>query len=118
MNKQQYNKYLMIGSVVASIISIVFVLYALRNSGLSLMMQRTIAWLPVILIFVLVDKFLHKPEEFIPMNPYIEYGGFAGMSLLFIFGPMLEQRMPWLGPIVSLLWLIPLGYLYYHKRNK
>jgi hypothetical protein len=71
-----------------------------------------------VLIFIAIDRFLHKPEEFIPMNPYIEYGGFAAMSVLFICGPIIEQRMPWMGPIVSLLWLIPLGYLYYHKRNR
>ena len=119
-NKQSihYNTYLIVVGVLASLFSITFILYSLRMTELSLTIQRAIAWLPVIAIFVIVDKCMHKPADFITMNPYIEYGGFFVLSLLFIVMPLIEQRMPWMEPLLSLVWLIPLGYLYYHKRNR
>jgi hypothetical protein len=120
VNKEQitFNRYLIMGGVVLSVLLTVFILYVLRGSGLSLLVQRTLAWIPVIPIFMLVDRYMHRPENFIPMSPYVEYGMFVAISILFIIGPTLEQRAPWMGPLLSLMWLIPLGYVYYHKRNK
>jgi hypothetical protein len=112
------NRYIVIIALFFCTVAMLFIIHLLHTHEMSSIARRTLVWIPVLPIWFIMNHALHKPENFIPMNPYIEYGLCISMSFLFIVGPTLESNFPWMGPLISLVWLIPLGYLYYHKRNK
>lgn len=112
------NRYIFAIGVFVCSIAMLLIIHILHAYEMSSIARRALIWVPVLPIWLVMGHVMQKSESFIPMNPYIEYGLFISMSFLFIIGPTLESNFPWMGPLISLVWLIPLGYLYYHKRNK
>jgi hypothetical protein len=110
-NHTERNRCIMaVGFCVCAALTVI-IAFIVHGTSLSLVAQRVLIWIPILPMWLFVDSLLHRSENFIPMNPLIEYGLFIGISFLFIMSPALP-------PLVSLLWLVPLAYGYYHKKNR
>jgi hypothetical protein len=116
--RRERNRYIAIIGLCVCSITMLFIVHVLHAYEMPSIARRALIWIPVLPIWFIVGRVMQKSGGFIPMNFYVEYGLFISMSFLFIVGPTLESYFPWMGPLISLVWLIPLGYLYYHKRNK